>query len=1015
MTDTTAIGGFRPHAPPDRITVQAKSAGLYYWFVQGYTEIHCTALHRLCLSGRRPPRLEVAIDETMPRIELERGWFWSRLTVHTASGRSFRIGGLRRERAEAIKEAVTASRSAAAAARQKAVEVGPRLIELAEEAARTFDGTRYVRHSSALPMFRRIESVASACRPDLVRRQLHDRAAAALQVLENEVGSAPERFEASREAANERFVASVRLRILEASAGVIPHPPTVEQAAAMATDEDVTLVLAGAGAGKTAVIIGKVAHLVRNRGAPPSEILVLAFNRKAAQEVNERLERADRETDHRRGPSLADVEVRTFNSFGHRVLAETTAVAPTLSRLAEDDRRLGWAVTNWLKGIPDLVLSFIAGHRNEYRSPFDFGTFAEYIEHCRSCELRSLSGDRVKSQEELRVANFLSLHGVHFEYEADYRVRTANRSHRQYRPDFYLPDHDLYIEHFALDENGRAPRHFRNYESGVDWKRKVHREYGTRLIETFSWQCRDGVLEQRLGQTLRREGVTLTLVPSEELLRRLGETVISSFASLVAAFLQHVRSSDLTADELKRRAANTRRPRRNRLFLEIFERIRERYESSLAEERTIDYNDQIIRASELIERERWTSPYRYVLVDEFQDISAGRMRLLRALRRTDTAFFLVGDDWQSIYRFTGSDVSLFRHCGRHLGHVKTRNLGATFRYGNGILEPTADFVQRNPVQTRRELETRSEAPDEGIILVPTRPRQQGKGVVQALSDIETREIRGGRRTPASVLALGRYNASRNAVPSALRGAPSRPQVEFSTVHRAKGREADYGIVLDLNANGFPARKEDDPVMEMVLPQADGALPYGEERRLFYVAATRAKRGTYLVVDAERPSPFVIELLKSHPYHLRKLGAFVRDHAPSCPRCGGSLIPSKSGKNLRCTNSPICDHLAPRCWKCHSGHLVAGPGHNEFGAAFDGRDRAVCNNTDCRNAARICPQCREGTLFPRNGRYGPFWGCSRFASAVPQCKYTEDRAPRDAPSTTRGSSQSQRPTWPARPG
>ncbi len=878
--------------------------------------------------------------------------------------------------------------------------MGPRLIELAEEAIRTFDGTHYIRHSSSLPILRRIQGAARACRSNLVRRQLDPGAAAALRILE-ETGATKERFETSRETANERFVASTKPRVLGASEGVTDHEPTDEQAAAIATDEDVTLVRAGAGAGKTAVIIGKVAHLVRNRNVRPSEILVLAFNREAAKEIQKRMERSDGVTSQRRGPSLADVEVRTFNGFGHRVIAEAT-VAPTLSRFAGDDKRLAQAITAWLKGLPNLLLSFVAYHRNEHHSPFDFRTTAEYTNYVHSCELRTLSGDKVKSLEEVQVANFLTLHGLDFEYEAHYKVRTANRLHRQYQPDFYLPDHDLYIEHLALDKDGRAPKHFRNYEGGVAWKRDVHRKNGTRLIETYSWQCREGILPDSLQEALEREGVELTPVLPEKLLRGLSHKVISGLGDLLTTFLQHVRSGDLTQDELERRATNTSRPLRNRLFLEIFERIRERYESALAEERAIDFNDQIIRASELIASKRWTSQYRYVLVDEFQDISAGRMRLLKALRRGGTAFFLVGDDWQSIYRFTGSDVSLFRNCGRHLGHVKTRNLGATFRYGNGILGPTAAFIQRNPVQTRRELHSASKAPDEGITLVPTGSRRQREGVVQVLSDIEAGRIRGGtQRTVPSVLAMGRYNRSREAVPSTQSAMPAGSEVKFSTVHRAKGSEADYGIVLDLSAGGFPSHREDDPVMEMVLPPTNGALPYGEERRLFYVAATRAKRGTYLVVDGERPSPFVRELLTSHP-DLRKLGALTCNDAPPCPHCDGSLIPSRSGDNLRCTNHPLCRHLAPRCWECRNGYLVARKEHHEADWPLDTSDYVHCNDPNCRNEALICPECRAGTVVPRDGPYGPFWACTGFTLADPPCggppPATQRRLP-PAPRTT----------------
>ncbi len=142
-------------------------------------------------------------------------------------------------------------------------------------------------------------------------------------------------------------------------------PSTDEQAAAIATDEDVTLVLAGAGAGKTAVITAKVAHLVRNQGAKPGEILVLAFNKDAAKQVRDRLASADRRSDAGEAPALGEVAVRTFHSFGRRVIADT-GVAPTISRFAGDDTLLRQTITRWLKGLPEVLLSFIAYHSNNH-------------------------------------------------------------------------------------------------------------------------------------------------------------------------------------------------------------------------------------------------------------------------------------------------------------------------------------------------------------------------------------------------------------------------------------------------------------------------------------------------------------------------------------------------------------------------------------------------------------------------------------------------------------------------
>ena len=303
-----------------------------------------------------------------------------------------------------------------------------------------------------------------------------------------------------------------------------------------------------------------------------------------------------------------------------------------------------------------------------------------------------------------------------------------------------------------------------------------------------------------------------------------------------------------------------------------------------------------------------------------------------------------------------------------LGRVETCNLSRTFRYGQSILGPTSDFVQRNPTQTQRELHSASDAPDDGITVVAA--SEQKDGVIEVLDDIEAASIKGGAQDPKpSVLVLGRYRNGRADVPG---GNDRALGLDFRTVHGAKGLEADYAVVL---MGGFPSRQQDDPILRMVLPRAKDAVPYGEERRLFYVATTRARRGLYLVDDDRRPSPFVWELLESAS-GFRRLGSFARDGAPPCPACPGLLIPSRSGRSLRCTNHPLCRHLAPRCGECDTGYLAAG-------------DRqATCMNDRCKAASPMCPSCRDGIVVRRSGKNGTFMGCSRYI-AEPPCRYTRN--------------------------
>ena len=177
-------------------------------------------------------------------------------------------------------------------------------------------------------------------------------------------------------------------------------------------------------------------------------------------------------------------------------------------------------------------------------------------------ELRTLSGDLVRSFEELAIANFLTASGVRFEYEAQYEHRTATSNYRQYQPDFYLPDHGIYIEHFALDEDGHPPPSWVGYAEGVAWKRQTHRDYGTRLIETHSWQYAQDALFPALRAQLEAEGVALVPIPLGDLVARLSQQRVFGFASLLATFLNHVKPANLEREELRRRAQAHRDRRR---------------------------------------------------------------------------------------------------------------------------------------------------------------------------------------------------------------------------------------------------------------------------------------------------------------------------------------------------------------------------------------------------------------------------------------------------------------------
>ena len=886
--------------------------------------------------------------------------FRTGLTVRTSTGTECSIGGLGRGRAEKVYEAILAE------ARDSIQPLSARLKELDRERCELLDGTCYVRHAAGSGFHNRlVQAVQQVCELNkLARRQLTPSIYEAYRRLARLKSLA--RFEAARLRANDRFVRDSVPLICVAADAVLPDTLTEEQARAIATDEDVTLVFAGAGTGKTSIILGKLVHLVQNEGVDANEILVLAYNKKAAEEIRERMPR-----------ELGGATISTFHAFGLRVVA-SCGVAPTISELASDRRKYRRAIDGILNALledprqGDAVLRFIMFNRAPWRPAFEFGLQEEYDEYIRSVELRTLNGERVRSFEELSIANFLAEHGIEYAYEAPYPVPTATTQHRQYQPDFYLHEHDLYIEHFALDEHGNPPPGWTGYAEGVHWKRELHRRHGTSLIVTSSWQHEQDTLLRALRDELEEQGVILEPVPRETLIEKLSEQQYSWLAKLLATFLDHVKTSVLSSGELRKRACAGGDRRRNARFLDVFEQVQACYEQLLADEEKLDFHDLINRAVRHTREGRWKSRYRYVLVDEFQDISAGRMRLLEALNGQDVAYFLAGDDWQSIYRFAGSDVRLVQGCGAHLGHVQERELSQTFRFADGILRPSTAFIRRNPEQTQRALHSLSSATDRGLTIVYH--KSPAEGLALALQEIETTSA--GERL--SVLVLGRFNFSRDALNSLQRS--NSLQVEFSTVHKAKGREADYVVVLDLKDDlyGFPARIEDDPLLELVLPPVNGkAYPIAEERRLFYVAMTRARGGVWLVTDKFGPSPYVTEL-KRETGGLREIGESL---VMACPKClRGRLVPSRSEDNLRCTNFPCCGFLAPRCPCCKTGYAVIGDPPSAG---------ASCTNPDCDAPLRACPKCGMGVLVKVEGH--SFLGCSAFVWSEPQCRYKENIA------------------------
>ncbi len=658
----------------------------------------------------------IALSELTQPAHVSPGLFWSRLVIRTST-ETLSYDGLKREALSQLADSLNARLRLCA---ENQLESAYADLERVADTARQFlSQRRYARDS------RRKEIIKAAQQAIMIRQhnfwQLFANARQR-ETAENVAGFIQNSEQMVREA-NASFVDHEMAVFKQFFDTVEKNPLTSAQRRACVINEDHNLVLAGAGTGKTSTMIGRAGYLLASGQAQTDELLMLAFARKAAEEMQERQDRCLRPWLKEGTPTI-----KTFHAIGLEIIGKVEGRRPSLSALAEDShifaRFIDEQLTEQLKSAvyKSKLVQFFTSYLYPYRNPFDFKSMKEYNDYVRRHELRTLQGEAVKSFEECEIANFLLQHGVSYRYEEPYIISTAGPDFRQYRPDFFLPDYQIYIEHFALDKEGRPPTHFdqQRYLEGIKWKRALHQGHNTKLIETYSHLKRDGRLQSVLAESLRAAGVKLSRRPDEELLAELkqhGE--ISEFAELLSEFLTLFKQSYLKWAKLWEKAKAHIDAERLCFLLEIFKPIFEAYQRYLEERREIDFADMIGKAIEHIETGRFRSPYTHILVDEFQDISAARARLILALlqQRPESVLFTFGDDWQSIYRFTGSDIGLTKHFEKSFGATATTALDITFRFNDKISDAASTFVLKNPEQIKKSIRSPSHVNEPAISLV----------------------------------------------------------------------------------------------------------------------------------------------------------------------------------------------------------------------------------------------------------------------------------------------------------
>jgi DNA helicase-4 len=756
-----------------------------------------------------------------------------------------------------------------------------------------------------------------------------------------------------------------------------------QQRTSLITDEYSNLIIAGAGSGKTLTILGKVKYLIEQKNVKPENILLLSFTKKTVDELNERIKNIG-----------LGARATTFHKLGYDTLKKHLETVPALT----NENTLSNVVKEYLEkeifdnsealesyivyvacymNIPEEHESYNSlGEKIDTEKGVDFQTLKSKCEpelsKIAKATLDTIQGEKVKSVEELTIANFLYLNGIEYEYEKAYPFGNT-----LYRPDFYIKDYDIYLEHFGVDENNRAkwltPFNEQKYAEEMELKRNTHKTFNTKLLETYSYFNRDHILLDKLREMLKNENVIFKPRDTKSIYSKVTDNdkdFGKEITNLIITFVNLTKSRQLTYEEIenlfsdKNKIENKYMLERQEIFLKFALPILKKYDNLLKEKTEIDFNDMINQATYIVKENKPKYTYQHIIIDEYQDISYSRFNLIKQIRELSKARLIcVGDDWQSIYRFAGSDISLFSNFEKYVGKYEQLFIEQTYRNSQSLIDITSKYIQKNTKQISKSPKSKKEPLENPIKFVYY---SQDNAEAIFINEIQRLTDKNGNKP---ILVLGRHSFDINEfiklTPNSKITYYERTdklevkgfediEIKYITVHKSKGLESDNVIVLNLKNHllGFPNKMTDDPMLSLLLSD-DEEYRFAEERRLFYVALTRTKNEVVLLIPTD-VSLFAEELATDNDFLL-----------------------TANNEQVSKTNCPYCQ----------TGHLVIRQNsikQNQFlGCSHYPNCNQTFNNIEILENTILCPSCQSGFMTKRSGQYGNFLGCTNY----PKCKKT----------------------------
>lgn len=773
-----------------------------------------------------------------------------------------------------------------------------------------------------------------------------------------------------------------------------------EQRRAVITDDNHCLLVAGAGAGKTTTMAAKVKYLVEKQNVKPDEIIVISYTNKAINELKERINI---------GLNIK-AKICTFHSFAYEIVKHFTSEPPEVNFSAYKIvfNMLEKAIFNNKQLMRNLVL-FMGYYFDLTEDVFEYeslehyhivkasqdyetlksglGEYIKKVENQREKQVKTITGEYLRSIQEVQIANFLYLNSIDYEYEKSYPYGIQGAK-KKYTPDFYISqgENTAYLEHYGITEsyysNIFTQDQLNKYKKSIYDKRQIHKSFKTNLIETWSLYNDRRSLLEHLKEELINNGFVLKQRNLDEVYKKIVDTgkdkYIIKLVLFMLKFIEQYKTSGYEDGGFEILRKKTDNPR-NLLFLEVAEQVYSYYQEKLKQNNQIDFADMINDSNyylDEIESQGLELPYKYIIIDEFQDIARQRFNLTKRLSEiTKAKVVAVGDDWQSIYAFAGSDITLFTRFLDLMGSGTELKITHTYRNSQELINIAGGFIQKNSQQIRKQLISPKRLPNPIELVSFDDSFKPMVSLSNVVTDIIGRILK-EYGEQSSILLIGRYNfdmyklfRTNNFIekPNNKVVCKKYPKADltFMTAHSSKGLGYDNVILINMFEGklGFPCQIEDDPIIKLVTHE-DKSMPFAEERRLFYVSLTRTKNKVYIAAPKHQPSRFLIELIKDHnlPHpkdlNMQKVSLFkIR-----CPICGFPLkYEYNKNYGLRlyiCTNEPeICDFMTNdrinkkdifKCNKCKDGYMIVKKNRkcNEFfyGCTnYDYKDN-ICKNT-----------------------------------------------------------------------